>query len=526
MARPIGPLFGKRYQLKQRIGIGAFAEVWQAVDALTDKEVAIKIFAPDKGIDADGIELFKKEYLTAFELNHPHLLRTFHFDVTDHGSPYLVMPFCQQGSLMRKLTAGEEFNERDLAIIAMQMADAIMYLNGKNFYHRDVKPDNILILSKDHYVLSDFGISTGIRRTLERTVGYNNDKFFSGSFTAPEYFDGGGTHPKSDIFSLGVSLYELALGRLPYAEMAQAVKNDYVLPDLPTEKYTLAFNAFIKNCLKLNPDKRPDASALYNWSKFYLNNGYWDIEDMKTAELPKFEDSEEPDDYEPLSPPLNYDHFPPEPRPNFKNLTYYILASMIAVSAVALLAYGGYYLYGNLKPQTNPIPIPAYQQLYVKNTIAAETLNRYIQKHAEDTYEDKSNGTQYSMKDLRLQATTDANGNYTDFGILSFGIRPVQYYLLCLLRHETNSEQNHLLMLALPKENQAAKSVKAELNQICPFCTDLQLVPPNEKIIAVNQNGKKYTFLPTDTAALINAPNQKIIFYKNNNTIQTWKWKP
>lgn len=97
-------IFAGRYVLSQLVGEGGFSEVWKAQDQMADGAVvAIKIYAPDKGLDDYGVRQFRKEFSLTFHLSHPHLMKVNHFDITD-GSPYLIMPFCAFGSLARTLS--------------------------------------------------------------------------------------------------------------------------------------------------------------------------------------------------------------------------------------------------------------------------------------------------------------------------------------------------------------------------------------------------------------------------------------
>lgn len=529
MPQQLHTLFANRYDLQQRIGIGAFAEVWRALDTLTSREVAIKIFAPDKGIDDSGIDIFKKEYLNAFELYHPHLLRIDYFDVYN-GSPYLVMPFCKQGSLMRKLQNGYEYTERDMATITMQMADALMYLHGKHFFHRDVKPDNILIIGDNHYVLSDFGISTGMRRTLERTVGYDNSKFFTGAFAPPEYFEGADLQAKSDIFSFGVTLYELACGNLPYPEMGQAVKNNYLLPDLPQPQFSRAFNTLVKNCLKLNLAERPEATDLYQWAKFYLNNGYWDIHNIGlyappppitnnageefTNLLPAYQNAAQT-----VPPPP-----PPLPQPAAGSNRSFNFLPFIAGAGALLLLTAAVLLWW-YKPWNNAGiaqvisgQIPDYNQLTTADPQAGSALVDYLFNNRNKTAKSglPGNNTYHAFNDLVLLPNTDSISN---FQIVSYHINNVkEKYLVCLLRPKKQPTDARLI--ALPLQDKAVPMLETN----CPNCTNIKLLPAGSNITLLNKDKKKQKFSPADVSVLVTAPNSNFLIFNQKNKLRYWKW--
>jgi serine/threonine protein kinase len=512
-------LFATRYELQQRIGIGAFAEVWHAVDTMTKREVAIKIFAPDKGIDDSGLDLFLKEYNNAYELYHPHLLRIDHFDV-NNGSPYLVMPYCKEGSLARKKQSGYVFTERDMALITMQIADALMYLHGRNFSHRDMKPENILILDDDHYVLSDFGISTGMRRTLEKTMGYNPAKFFTGTFVAPEYFDGDTLNSKSDIFSFGVSLYELANGSLPYPEMGQAVKHGYSLPNLPQPDFGYAFSMLIKNCLDKNPDDRPDATDLYQWAKFFLNHGYWDVHNMGKKNLPisGFDQNQTAAALHEESP--NTQIKPEVQTSSKKDYTIPIIAASAGVVLIGLIA-----LLIWLKPfgyDTDKViaqQLPAYEELKKLDLKAAETLALFLAKNP--SLPAKKNNPSadivYTMKDLQLLPKLETD-TLPNFAILRY--KDTQPILVCLLRPKTNPAEAQLIALYISKKAQYL------LREACTDCAGIQMIPPNRPIAFINPTNRKVQeFIPTDTVALAESANIHWLFYQLNGTSRKFSWK-
>jgi len=158
----IDNILANRYVLKKFIGAGGYSQVWLAYDSKAGNlHVAIKIFAPESGLDEKGLDLFSKEYALVFNLKHPGLLRPSHFDDFE-GSPYLVMPYCCNGSVFNKIG---EMNEKDLAVFLQQAASALAYLHEQDppIIHHDIKPDNFLIDDKGNYLLADFGISSRIR---------------------------------------------------------------------------------------------------------------------------------------------------------------------------------------------------------------------------------------------------------------------------------------------------------------------------------------------------------------------------
>jgi len=269
-----GDIFANDYKLLRLLGSGGFSDVWLAHYTLAgNMEVAIKVYAPEKGLDSDGQNTFMKEYLLVYNLNHQHLLTAKHFGIYD-GSPYLVMAYCKNGSSL-KLTG--RMNETQLAHFMQQAASALAYLHEQEppIIHQDIKPDNFLLNDKGNYLLADFGISSQMRRTLTRSMG---DKSSPGTmaFMPPEKWGKKKmVLPAGDIFSLGVSMYELLCGELPFGDMGGlAVHNGADIPDLP-DGFPTGLNDILCACMAREPEQRPTAEQLYEAATAYLKTNKW-----------------------------------------------------------------------------------------------------------------------------------------------------------------------------------------------------------------------------------------------------------
>lgn len=282
-------LFAQRYTLQKRIGTGAFSEVWRAQDTATNSIIALKIYAPDKGIDEDGLERFADEYRKTADLNHAHVLSVRHFDVSG-GSPYLVMTYCKGGAL-NNLIAKTDFLEVDVAKVMAQIGDSLAYIHqhlvdGATLVHQDVKPANILIKEPGNYMLTDFGISSRLRRTVARSVlGNNADIEQSNAHTpayAPPEVNRRLPAPTSDVFSFGITLLELVLGKLPpYHSLGAVINVERVLPELPPIPARFSPDLFdlIVACLRYEPSERPTAAQLARYATYFLHEGHWNIDE-------------------------------------------------------------------------------------------------------------------------------------------------------------------------------------------------------------------------------------------------------
>lgn len=281
-------IFAENYKLIRRRGIGGFSEVWEAEDLRTKTIVAIKIFAPDKGLDEDGLEVFKEEYRKCHELRHNHILPIKYYSEYE-SRPYLLMPLCKKGSLRNKIVSRYEFPETDIATLIFQIASALSYVHKKGIIHQDIKPHNILIDDDDDYQLTDFG-SSSTRQTVMRTIARtdNNAPPSYNSFTpayAPPEVNIMLPHPPGDIFSLGVTLFEVAHNNLPYEKMGEAIKNKAQMPAFPPN-YTTGLKQLITQCMSAEYNERPTAEELAQTAQHYLKYQIWPNEPQPIVKEP------------------------------------------------------------------------------------------------------------------------------------------------------------------------------------------------------------------------------------------------
>ena len=247
----------ERYELKRFIGSGSFGEVWLAVDSQTDLEVAVKIYV---SMDDQGLDDFKKEFKLSFNLNHTNLLHANYLGVNSQDSrPYLVMPFCPDGSASKR--AGK-MPEKELWRFIRDVASGLAYLHEQDppIIHQDIKPDNILILKSGGYVITDFGISKQLKSSLRKSAMQQLNSTGSIAYMGPERFSKQYQAIKaSDIWSLGVTIYELIMDDMPFCGMGGSMqKRGAEIPDLP-EEFSENMTIIFTSCLALEPWNRPSA---------------------------------------------------------------------------------------------------------------------------------------------------------------------------------------------------------------------------------------------------------------------------
>ena len=267
-------VFAGRYRLLAKIGIGGFSEVWRVADEMAeDQEMVLKIYAPERGLDEHGIKLFRREYSITAPLNHTSLLKASHFDISD-GSPYLIMPYCSGGSLYGKIMEAGTLSEHVVAEILVQVCGGLQHLHDRGIIHQDIKPDNVLIDGDGNYLLTDFGISSRLRSTMQKST--TMPRAMTVAYSPPEKFKGtADVGPAGDVFSLGVMIYELLTGNLPWSGMGGA----YLMPnsEMPSigDRFAPGLQQLLDACLAYDPANRPTAAEVGNKAHQFLTTSTW-----------------------------------------------------------------------------------------------------------------------------------------------------------------------------------------------------------------------------------------------------------
>ena len=263
MANPRkGTMVDERYQLDHKIGSGGMADVWLAEDTELDRKVAIKILHERFAQDSEFVQRFQREAQSAAGLQHPNVVGVF-----DRGSfrdSYFIAMEYVDGPSLKDLVKGG-MGTQDAINFTRQILNAARFAHRKGIIHRDLKPQNVLIDDEGRARVADFGIARG---------GENSDITATGSvmgtaqYLSPEQAQGKPTTPRSDIYSIGVILYEALTGRVPFegdSAVAVALKQvsetprrpSAINPDIPP-----ALDAVVMRALAKDPDARfMDADA-------------------------------------------------------------------------------------------------------------------------------------------------------------------------------------------------------------------------------------------------------------------------
>ncbi|KAL5340530.1 kinase-like domain-containing protein [Aspergillus crustosus] len=245
------------YMKQNCIGGGSFGRVYKGVDKRSGKSVAIKIIDVENA--EDEVEDIIQEIAILSELNSPYVTR-YHGSYLKGSSLWIVMEFCSGGScsdLMRPGPIPEEY----IVIIIRELLRGLDYLHSDKKLHRDVKAANILLTSGGQVKLADFGVSSQLSATMTKKNTFVGTPFWM----APEVIKQSGYDYKADIWSLGITAIELAVGEPPYSDI-HPMKVLFLIPKNPPPtlqgEYSKTFKSFVELCLRRDPRERPTAKEL------------------------------------------------------------------------------------------------------------------------------------------------------------------------------------------------------------------------------------------------------------------------
>ncbi|MEI8332993.1 MAG: Stk1 family PASTA domain-containing Ser/Thr kinase [Chloroflexota bacterium] len=226
----IGTVLNGRYELLEPIGDGGMATIWRAGDRRLGRDVAVKLMRPEYGRDPDFVVRFRQEAQSAASLAHPNVVGVFDAGESQEG-PYIVMELVAGEDLASLLRRNGSLPPRQAARIAAEVADALEAAHASGLVHRDVKPGNILISMDGRVRVTDFGIA---RALAEAQLTLPGTTLGSVHYFSPEQAQGAQATPASDIYSLGIVLYEMLTGRRPWeGDSAAAVAVARVRTDAP-----------------------------------------------------------------------------------------------------------------------------------------------------------------------------------------------------------------------------------------------------------------------------------------------------
>ena len=206
-------LVDDRYELRALTGSGGMADVFLAYDRVLDRDVALKLLKDRYARDEEFVERFRREAKSAAALANRHIVPVFDRGETETGTSYIAMEYVPGGDLGDLLEGEGRPSPRRALELALQVAEALQTAHERGVIHRDIKPRNILITRSGHAKVADFGIARAVEAT---TISHPGDILGSVKYMSPEQAAGASVGSESDLYSLGVVLYEMLTGRVPF----------------------------------------------------------------------------------------------------------------------------------------------------------------------------------------------------------------------------------------------------------------------------------------------------------------------
>jgi len=257
-----------RYEIHKRVGRGGMADVFLARDLLLDRQVAIKILFPEFAIDPNFVERFRREAQAAANLSHPNIVNVYDWGKYE-GTYFIAMEYVQGRTLAEILKTNKQLTPTQAAEIASEVAAALGFAHEAELAHRDIKPANILIGSNGQVKVADFGIARAMNSATESNLTQAGSVMGTASYFSPEQAQGAQPDPRSDLYSLGIVMYEMVAGKPPFVgdnPVSIAYKQVH---DQPTPLNKLVdgvprpFEAIVAKLLAKDPKLRyPSAHAL------------------------------------------------------------------------------------------------------------------------------------------------------------------------------------------------------------------------------------------------------------------------
>ncbi|HTV73173.1 MAG TPA: Stk1 family PASTA domain-containing Ser/Thr kinase [Candidatus Acidoferrales bacterium] len=253
-------VFNDRYRLDSKIGEGGMATVFSGIDTLLRRRVAIKVLRPQYAADEDFVRRFYSEAQHAAKLSHPNIVNIY--DVGRQDDTYFIVMELVEGATLAEMIETDHRLPEPVAIdYAAQICNGLAYAHRQGLLHRDIKPANILVTKDDVVKLSDFGIA---RAVSQHTMTVTQPGMVMGSvyYISPEQAQGHDLHEMSDLYSLGVVLYEMLTGKLPYAgDSPITVAIKHVSSPIPTTDLndatvSPALAAIVRKLLQKEPNAR------------------------------------------------------------------------------------------------------------------------------------------------------------------------------------------------------------------------------------------------------------------------------
>ena len=356
-----------RYEIRSKLGAGGMAEVFLAEDMQLGRRVALKLLPPETATDDHARKRLLREARAAATLDHPHICSIYEVGEAD-GLLFIAMQFVEGQTLSERLRRGE-IALGDALSIAMQIADALADAHAHGILHRDIKPANIMLTARGDAKIMDFGLAKPTRAEESVSGETVTDSLLSTPgavigtvpYMSPEQVRGDVLDARSDLFSLGVLLYEMFCGRRPFDDSSQAAISAAILTrePLPLARFAphtpAELERIVLKTLRKNPDERyQTAKDLLNDLRALKDEQAFQVRlERESSSTPRPSSSSSPPQF---SAPSSAAAPPPPSSPSADART----RPWAAIGVVALLAIagGGWFLWGSVKVRRAQAQVP------------------------------------------------------------------------------------------------------------------------------------------------------------------------
>ena len=405
----IGRMLANRYEILEKIGNGGMATVYKAKCHVLNRFVAIKILKEEFITDIEFIKRFKSEAQTAASLTHPNIVSIY--DVGNEGDVYYIVMELIQGKTLKEIIVEDgKLSWKWSVNIAIQIASALETAHKNSLIHRDIKPHNIIITEDGMAKVTDFGIAKAVSNSTITAFGTT---IGSVHYFSPEHAKGGATDAKSDIYSLGIVMYEMLTGRVPFdadtpvSVALMQVQEEPIEPKKLNPQIPISVNNIILKAMQKDPmDRYQNATEMLidlstalkrpdeNFVK--INKKFDTLQTQKLSTLYDI-DSKVISDEEDFEEPRKSKN-PKKKRGVIGFFKDHVIVSLVLVAIILFsLAFGGTMLFMNAKPKDVQIP----------NLVKNEQGERLTEQQAKARYDN----TDFKKKnELKIEYVEDDAG--------------------------------------------------------------------------------------------------------------------